>query len=181
MTVPPMLVGAWRRSGLIIDGKRAVDHCDVIWLQTPEWFIDIRLRLDPTSTPPPDGLGAKFANEVAFAGIGIWDGSLMTWEHRFDTRPTLPLDANPLVAEDGVMVERGAIPDGDRHVPFAEEWLRLTGDDVTWRADPTADGLRVEVGRWAAAISEIQPGGPSRAVRYDHVDGQWVAVGSVPG
>jgi hypothetical protein len=106
---------------------------------------------------------------------------LMTWEHRFDTRPTLPLDANPLVAEDGVMVERGAIPDGDRHVPFAEEWLRLTGDDVTWRADPTADGLRVEVGRWAAAISEIQPGGPSRAVRYDHVDGQWVAVGSVPG
>src|ERR1700694_5523811 len=78
MTVPPMLVGAWRRSGLIIDGKRAVDHCDVIFLHTPECFIDIRLRLDPTSTPPPDGLGAKFATEVAFAGIGIWDGSLMT-------------------------------------------------------------------------------------------------------
>jgi hypothetical protein len=175
-----MLVGAWRRSGLWFDGARQVDHCDVMWLQTPEWFADIRLRLDPSSTPPPDGLGARFAKEVAFGGIGTWEEPLMTWAHHFDTRPSLPLDANPLHPEDGVMMERGTIADGGRDVPFAEEWLRLTGDDPKWAAVSGDGSLRVEVGRWAVEITELEPGGPSRATRYDLVDGDWIVAGAVP-
>jgi hypothetical protein len=179
-----MLVGAWRRSGLLLDGARAVDHCDVIWLQTPEWFVDIRLRIDPKLAPPTEGLGARFAKEVAFAGIGVWDAPLMTWQHRFDTRAELPADANSLNAEDGVMVERGTIADGGRDVRFVEEWLRMTEDDPPWSVADVAgfaDGVRVEVGRWAVEFAELQPGGPSRATRYDRVGGGWLLVGSVGG
>ena len=176
-----MLVGAWRRSGLLFDDTRAVDHCDVIWLQTPEWFVDIRLRMDPKSEPPGQGLGARFAQEVAFAGIGVWEAPLMTWRHRFDTRPELPADANPLTAVDGVMAERGTIADGGRDVVFVEEWLRMTGDDVPWSVSDIPNGVKVGVGRWAVEIAEISPGGPSRATRYDRTAGEWRAVGSVGG
>jgi hypothetical protein len=176
-----MLVGAWRRSGLLFDGARSVDFCDVVWLQTPEWFADVRLLIDTKAVLPTEGLPARFAKEVCFAGIGIWEAPLMTWEHRFDTRPVMPADANPLTGEDGVMAEKGTISDGGRDVPFVEEWLRMTDDDVSWSVTDLTGGVRVEVGRWAVEIAEVQPGGPSRATRYDKVGEAWTPVGSVGG
>lgn len=179
MSVAPELVGAWRRSGLVIDGVRQVDHCDVVWLQTPEWYADIRLRIDPTATPPPEGVPALFAEELAFAGPGHWDPPIMTWNHALDSGLEPAVDANPLTWEDGVAVERGTVSWEGSEVPFVEEWLRMTGDDVTWAATPGERRARVEVGRWAIEISDDRPHGSFLATRYERDGTGWVERGSV--
>ncbi|MDT5315369.1 MAG: hypothetical protein QOE74_4389, partial [Mycobacterium sp.] len=51
MTLPVELVGAWRRVGLLIDGVRRVDYCDVLWLQSADWFADIRTLIQPGVGP----------------------------------------------------------------------------------------------------------------------------------
>jgi hypothetical protein len=38
MALPVEVLGAWRRVGLVIDGVRRVDYCDVLWLQSADWF-----------------------------------------------------------------------------------------------------------------------------------------------
>jgi hypothetical protein len=47
MSVPIQLVGAWRRNGILVGGRRVVDCSDLIWLQRPEWFAGIRLPVAP--------------------------------------------------------------------------------------------------------------------------------------
>jgi hypothetical protein len=179
MSVPPGLVGAWRRSGLLVDGVRQVDYCDVIWLQTPEWYADIRLRIDPAATPPTEGVAAMFAAEIAFAGTGNWSQPIMTWNHALDSSLEPAVDANPITWEDGVAVERGRVRFEGRDVPFVEEWLRTTGDDVTWSATHADRRVRVEVGRWAIEITDDRPGGRFVATRSERDGDGWIEHGSV--
>jgi hypothetical protein len=181
MSVPPELVGAWRRVGLIVDGVRRADPCDVLWLQSPDWFADIRLPL-----AGGEGLGAGepaglFASAWAFAGIGTWSAPVMTWRHDFDLHVDSGLDSNPLSWEDGVVVERGTLDWPGRPVPFIEEWLRIAGDGVEPKVDVGPTAVRVEVGKWAIGVEDTRPGGTFAAVRYERTDGEWRAVGSVLG
>src|ERR1700737_130259 len=69
MAVPIELVGAWRRSGLLLDGGRKVDYDERVWLQTPECFVDIRLLIDPKADIPTEGVPDFFYSEFAFAGV----------------------------------------------------------------------------------------------------------------
>src|ERR1700722_5083193 len=130
MSLPIELVGAWRRSGLILDGVRKVDYCDVIWLQTPTWFVDIRLLIDPTVTPPTEGLPGFFYKEFCFAGVTSWDPPQITWDHKIDSSLQPSVDSNPLIWEDGVVFECGTATVDGEPVPFIEEWLRMTDDEV---------------------------------------------------
>jgi len=179
MTLPIELVGAWRRSGLLLDGVRVVDYCDVIWLQTPEWFADIRLLIDPTADLPTDGVPEFCYQEFAFAGVTTWEPPTITWSHLMDTSLEPAVDSNPVVWADGVVLENGFAPVGDRMVPFTEEWLRMTGDDVVWHAEPGEKRTRIEVGRFAVEIDDERPEGGFRAVRYHLSDGEWLEFGSV--
>jgi hypothetical protein len=179
MTVPAELVGAWRRSGLLIDGRRHVDHCDVLWVQTPELFADIRLVIDPAAPRPTAGIPGRFASELAFAGTGSWAAPVMTWQHDLDSGLEPVVDANPLSPEDGVVVERGHVRDGGREVPFIEEWLRLTGDEPSWEAIAEPGRIRVQVGRWAIEVVDRRPDGLFTATRYEEIDSTWVEVGSL--
>ena len=80
MGVPRELIGAWRRSGLIIDGLRQVDHCDVLWLQGAEWYVDIRLRISRPELLSGGDVAVRFARERAFAGTASWREPMLTWE-----------------------------------------------------------------------------------------------------
>ena len=179
MTVGPNLLGAWRRSGLLIDGTRRVDHCDVLWLQTPDLYADIRTLIEPSAPRPTEGVTGLFAAEMAFAGQATWADPLMTWVHELDSSLEPSTDANPLVTEDGVLVERGHVVDRGREVPFVEEWLRMTGDAPSWAADVDDRRIRVEVGRWAIEVTDGRPGGVFRATRYVRQADRWAATGSV--
>jgi hypothetical protein len=180
MAVPEHIVGAWRRSGLILDSVRQVDHADVIWLQTPEWFADIRLRINPDSVVPTAGVPEWFYEEFAFAGTSTWADPVITWDHVLDTRPDPAPDANPLTWEDGVAFERGTTEVDGVPTPFIEEWLRMTDDDVTWSVDKGEGSARIEVGRFAVEVKDLRPeGGSFTATRYHLEDGDWVKFGEV--
>jgi hypothetical protein len=163
----------------LLDGVRKVDYCDVIWLQTPEWFVDIRLRIDPHAVVPTSGVPSFFYAEFAFAGIGTWEAPRMTWDHLIDSSLNPSIDSNPLTWEDGVAVETGKATVGGTEVTFVEEWLRMTGDDVTWAADTTDHHARIEVGRFAVEISDARPAGGFTATRFELRSSGWVEVGSV--
>jgi hypothetical protein len=179
MTLPIELVGAWRRSGLLLDGVRTVDYCDVIWLQTPEWFVDIRLLIDPKAEVPTDGIPDFFYQEFAFAGVTTWEPPIITWNHLIDSNVESAVDSNPITWADGVVLENGSAPVGSRMIPFTEEWLRMTGDGVSWNADTGASRARIEVGGFAVEIEDSRPGGRFRAVRYHQQGGEWVKFGEV--
>jgi hypothetical protein len=180
MTVPADLVGAWRRSGLLLNGTRVVDYCDVIWLQTPEWFVDIRLLIDPGVVVPGGGVPDFFYAEFAFAGVASFDPPILTWDHRIDSSLEPAVDANPISWEDGVVFERGNATIGDTPCTYLEEWLKMTDDGVTWAADVDGSHARIEVGRFAVDIADGRAsGGAFSATRYEQPGDGWTAVGSV--
>jgi hypothetical protein len=179
MTLPIELVGAWRRSGLLLEGVRTVDYCDVIWLQTPEWFVDIRLLIDPKVEVPTEGVPDFFYQEFAFAGVTRWDPPVITWSHLIDSSLEPAVDANPITWADGVVLENGSAPVGDRMVAFTEEWLRMTDDVVAWSAQVGTNRARIEVGRFAVEIEDRRPGGGFQAVRFHRQGTNWARFGEV--
>ncbi len=179
MTLPIELVGAWRRSGLLLDGVRTVDYCDVIWLQTPEWFVDIRLLIGPKAEAPSEGVPEFFYKEFAFAGITTWEPPVIAWNHLIDSSLEPAADANPITWADGVVLENGSALVENQTVAFTEEWLRMTDDAVCWRAEVGANRARIQVGRFAVEIEDSRPHGGFRAVRLHQQGGEWVPFGEV--
>jgi hypothetical protein len=180
VTVPESFVGAWRRSGLLLNGRRVVDYSDVIWLQTPEWFADMRVLIDPGTAGPRSGVPGFFYDEFAFSGTSSWDGRVFAWHHHIDRSSPPPSDANPVSFEDGVAVERGTAEADGVPVTFAEEWLRMTADGVEWSEEHSDGWARVEVGGFAVELrDDRRGGGPFTATRYARDGGRWVRVASI--
>jgi hypothetical protein len=181
MGVPIELVGAWRRSGLIWKGKRVIDYVDAIWLQTPEWFVDIRIIMDPDAVPEDADVPAFFYRNRCFAGHTTWEAPQITWNHEIDSNPaprTRP-DTNRLVWGDSVVLECGSSEVDGVTYPFIEEWLRTTDDDVTWSAEGDEKTARIEVGRWAVEVTDTRPEGRFTAIRYEKTNAGWTEYGSV--
>lgn len=181
MTVGFGLTGAWRRDGLVVDGERVADPCEVLWLQTPEWYADIRLPA-PEVVVTDKGPTALFSEPWAFAGIASWDPPTMTWEHQFDSRPEAAVDANPLVKVGELLLEEGWVAHGERRVPYVEEWRKIsTGNDPV-SAVVRSDGVQVTVGPWRITIADLRPAGDFLAVRDELGPSGWSEVGrlSVP-
>jgi len=181
MGVPIELVGAWRRSGLIWKGVRQVDYCDVVWLQTPEWFVDIRLIMEPSTVPADAKVPAFFYKNRCFAGHASFAAPQITWNHEIDSTdtPRTRPDSNPLVWDNGVVLECGsATVDGEEH-PFIEEWLRMTADDTPWSASGDEHFARIEIGKWRVEVSDDRPAGKFTATRYDLTETGWSKIGTV--
>jgi len=181
LTVPPELVGAWRRVGVTLGGRRLVDHCDVVWLQTPSWFADVRLRLAPGRAAPTADVPAWLYAEAAFGGVAAWSAPRMTWRHELDLDGSVPPGCNDLCFDAGVLVERGDTEVNGRPTPFREEWLRMSAADPTWSARRAGSALRVEVGRWAIELLDERPGGSFSAVRLESAGGEWREAGRLTG
>lgn len=175
MTVGFGLTGAWRRDGLVVDGERVADPCEVLWLQTPDWYADIRLA--KSDAVVEKGPTALFAGPWAFAGIASWDPPIMTWDHQFDSRAETAVDSNPLVKVGNLLVEEGWVAFGDRRVPFLEEWRKVsTGADPV-SAEVRSDGVRVTVGPRMITVTDLRPAGDFLAVRYELDPSGWSEVG----
>lgn len=176
MSIPPELRGAWRRVGLLIDGVRQVEYTDVLWLQTADWYADIRLRVDP-DTPPP--APARLSRETAFAGTARWDEPRLTWEHVLDASPSASIDSSPLTWADGMVIEEFTIRAGGREVPVVEEWMRMADDAAPSSATVGQRDVEIRVGRWAIRVRDERPDGPFVATRSQRGPEGWGAVGSV--
>jgi hypothetical protein len=171
-------IGAWSRSRLIVDGVRCVNRCRVLWLQTPEWYADIRL---PDSSRPvrTDGPEAVFARPWAFAGTAIWSPPVMTWHHHLDSMREPISDANPLQREGEILVEAGTLKWAGLAIPFREEWRRLSraGDDVSSRVDTNL--IEVTIGKWRILIQDERPSGLFRATGQTFEAGAWRTWGTI--
>jgi hypothetical protein len=184
VSVPAEFVGAWRRAGLTVDGRRDRDRCEVLWLQGPDFYADIRVPKAPEREGPPSGAAAVFDAAWAFAGIADWVPPVMTWHHYIDLRHTdLRIDAapdsNPLSTEDGIVVERGSIEWNGRAVSFAEEWLRMTGDTPSWSVEVGPNRIQVTVEQWRICVEDVRPGGPFVATRFDFDHAGWHPTATV--
>lgn len=177
--LPEKLIGAWRRTGLIIDGQRRVDYCDVLWLQGEQWFADIRLRLNDQDPQPGDGVAVDFATEGAFAGIARWSEPTMSWEHILDVRDEPPTDVSPVKWQNGGIIEGGTMNWQGRQVPWAEEWVRLVDSSVEPVVTLADRYIHITVGDYAIEIKDERPQGTFTATRYALVDGTWIKVGTV--
>lgn len=177
MTVGFGLTGAWARHGLVVDGRREEDPCDVLWLQTPDWYADIRLPLPQAG--PVEGPVSLFARPWAFAGVASWDPPTMTWEHRFDSRTRSAADANPLVKSGDLLVETGWVRFGTRRVRFVEEWRRVGSPRDRVSATVGSDGVEVTVGRRRIVVRDHRPAGDFTAVRQERTSEGWTEVGRV--
>lgn len=180
MTVGFGLTGAWRRDGLVIDGERVADPCEVLWLQAPEWYADIRL---PSHDVKPAGDGPDMLFEPwAFAGIASWDPPMMTWDHQFDSRLDKAADVYPLTKVGDLLVEEGWVGYGERRVRYLEEWRKISGPTDRVSADLFPDGVQVTVGTWRITVADRRPTGGFLAVRESLGEAGWSEVGrlSVP-
>ena len=172
-------MGAWRRSGLIIDGSRQIDQCDVLWLQSADWYVDIRLPTSPSEPSLRGDVAIHFARTRAFAGIASWLDPVLTWEHLIDVDEHPRPDSNRLEwTKDGVL-ERGVHRSQGRDVPWVEEWRRI--DDAEPVVSVSADRRRVTMrgGDRAVDICDDRPTGRFVAVRQDLVDGCWRQIGEI--
>jgi hypothetical protein len=164
---------------LIIDGHRQIDYCDVLWLQSAEWYVDIRLRITQPEPPLTDEVAIRFARERAFAGIASWQSPLLTWEHLIDIATDPPADCNPLEWTRGGVLERGIHRSDGRDVPWVEEWLRIDAAEPVASVADDRRHLKICVGDWAVEVRDERPNGRFVAVRQDRIDGCWRQIGEV--
>ena len=178
--MPPELVGAWRRTGLIIGGLRQIDFCDVLWIQGEAWFADLRLRIGDLGPDEDDPIASHYGRPRAFAGRSRWLDPILQWDHEIDIDLTPGPDANRISWERGGIVERGTRQRAGLDVPWAEEWIRVSTPGAPVIA--VSDGskrLSLTVESWAVEVADERPAGPFRAVRRDLIDSAWRVVGEV--
>ena len=177
--VPHQLIGVWRRSGLIIDGARQLDRCDVLWLQSADWYVDIRLPTSHAEPSPQGDVAIHFARARAFAGIASWQEPVLTWEHVVDVDEHPRTDSNPLEwTKDGVL-ERGVHRSQGRDVPWIEEWHRIDAAEPVVSVSADRRHVTMQAGDRAVDIRDERPTGRFVAVRRDLVDGCWRQMGEV--
>lgn len=171
------LVGAWCRAGLIVGGQRVKDRCEVLWLQSEDWYADIRV-------PAPDageasGPESLFARPWAFGGRGRWEPPVMTWEHLLDSDPDPDTDSNRLVLDGDLAFEEGQIEWHGAAVPFCEEWQRISPPDAEVSTEVNANRIDIVLARWRITMLDERPYGPFRATRHERGASGWKPAGQV--
>jgi len=163
--VPREFAGAWRRTDLHVGGQLR-DDADVLWLQTSEWYADLRI--------PHDDHGGPIE---AFAGPARWVEPYFTWLHHIDWVGSFPDDVGHLTWDDGVLIETGWFEAEPKDQPYEERWVpdpvkgpRL----VAIRTGAEGRAAMVRVGDEAITLVDERLGGGGFAARRDQrVDGRW--------
>jgi hypothetical protein len=178
VTVDGALVGAWTRSRLVVDGAPCRDRCRVLWLQTIDWYADMRV-------PSTDGAASKgtpeaiFARPWAFAGAASWDPPVMTWRHHLDSMWETIVDSNRLDRQRDLLVESGHLRWAGLAIPFREEWRRISRPDDEIFVHVDTNRIELTIGTRRIMMEEHRPRGPFRASQQDFVDGVWRVTASL--
>lgn len=132
--VPQHYRGLWRRVLLTAPGVHD-DTTLVLWMQTPQWHVDLRIpveRPDCSGCSGPQDCSADqllgLLRQEGFAGLTKVDGDLCEWHRQFDYRPNGRRDIGAMrfTPEGDALDEFGVEAD------YAERWERV----------PTADGAQ---------------------------------------
>jgi hypothetical protein len=178
VTIDSSLVGAWTRDRLVVDGVRCIDRCRVLWLQTADYYADIRLP-GPIQTICDGGPEIVFARPAAFAGTASWDRPIMTWHHQLDSWHDEISESSPLHFEGDLLVESGQLRWAGLRIPFREEWRRISSRQDETAAAVDVTRIEITVGRWRIEIEDDRPTGAFRASRHDFAEGSWRLAGTI--
>ena len=178
-TVPPWLLGCWQRAWIRFADGTVNDTDMVMWLQTPERMVDVRIaagrppvdRVDHVEHCSPDQLAALASANAStgFTGNGRCTAQWFTYGHGVNFQPecTFPEPGLLEVSADGTtMIERapsGAYVEEWHLVPGSREHLshaHLGGGREWFTAGPIAVLVRDRV-------TTVQPGQPLRAADLD--------------
>ncbi len=169
--IPERFQGAWRRVSIAVDGGTPVEPAEVVWVQGPRAFADIRV--------PRIGFG-DLHPAVSFAGTTRWDDPHLHWRHDLDLdADRAPDDGGDVgrVSWQGTdLVETGTFGDHDLRVPYVEVWRRMAGSDGSTHDWVSPDGTHrfVRVGDHAITVADDRPaGGTYRACYRTRHAGQW--------
>jgi hypothetical protein len=151
--VPSDLMGLWRREVITAPGFRD-DTTRVVWLQTPRWYADLRVRIDrPGPSGRRDFTAYDDADLIALARTQGFGGELTAadgvcfWRRDMDCQPAGPEpDEARYSIDGGVMIEDGI------HSDYQEIWRRAAdsqGPFAAFRLIETGgrSGLLVMAGR----------------------------------
>ena len=165
LVLPLEFAGAWRRTDLHVGG-RLRDDADVLWLQTSEWYADLRIPHDDDGGPIE-----------AFAGPARWVDPYFTWMHHIDWVGSFPDDVGHLAWDDGVLIETGWFEAEPKDEPYEERWVPDAVKGPRLVATRTTEGCRavlVRVGDEAITlVDERMAGGGFAARRDQRLDGRW--------
>lgn len=123
------LTGLWRRRSIVWPDARSDGETEVLWLQGPRLYADLRV---PPGRPATAGAGCLrdldrvqlrvMARQEGFFGHLDVANAVAYWHRLFDYRPDTGIaDRGALTFEDGILVERGI------DVPYVEHWQRDVG------------------------------------------------------
>jgi hypothetical protein len=158
MSLPERFVGAWERTGVIVDGAPVLDAGRVVWVEAGSAYVDVR------------GPGA-FASNTTFAGVTTWDEPYLTWAHTIDAGLDAAIDVGLISYDGDDMIEEGEYEDG-RVIRYAERWTPLPAGSGPVLAAVTDGGIAVRVGDHASVVVDGRATGGGVAARYDRWDGR---------
>jgi hypothetical protein len=178
VSIDGFLVGAWTRSRLVVDGAHCVDRCQALWLQTADWYADVRM---PQHAQPALHCGpeATFTRPRAFAGTSIWQPPVMTWRHQLDYLGDPITDSIPLERQGDLLIEAGSLKWAGLAIPFREEWRRISQPHDEISAEVSARRVQITIGGWRILIIDDRPEGPFRASVLTLFDGTWRTAGNL--
>ena len=132
--LPAEFAGAWQRTDLRIGGELR-DDADVLWLQTTEWYADLRI--------PHDDHGGAIE---AFAGPARWVEPYFTWLHQIDWVGSFPDDVGHLTWDGSALIETGWFECDPKDKPYEERWVPCQP------ASPRLAAVRSTIDRRAAHV-----------------------------
>lgn len=143
-TVPGWATGAWRRT-LFESPEREDRSTDVLYLQTPVLFADIRIPVEPGK------------NKEGFAGHASLNGQICRWNRPIDVtpKPGGAIDIGVMYRNGTRMLECGVernyleewklVGDATRHFAATRGAVSVDKDGIHWPAEGPLD-LLVAVG-----------------------------------
>lgn len=145
--VPQHYRGLWRRALLTAPGVRD-DTTLVLWMQTPQWHVDLRIPIDRPDCTGCRGLEDCSADQLlgllrqeGFAGITTVDGDTCEWHRQLDYRPNGRRDIGSMAFTPGFNV----IDEFGIEAEYAERWEREPHDNgmqgIALTPDAHAAGL----------------------------------------
>ena len=178
MTIDGFLVGAWSRSRLVVDGAQCLDRCRALWLQTADWYADVRM---PRHSQSPFGCGpeATLTRPRAFAGTSTWQPPVMSWRHQLDYLGDPITDSIPLERKGDLLIEAGSLRWAGLAIPFREEWRRISQPHDEISAEVSARRIQITIGAWRILIIDDRPEGPFRASMLTLAHGTWRTLGNL--
>jgi hypothetical protein len=178
VTADGLLVGAWTRSRLVVDGSRCVDRSQVLWLQTDDWYAHIQIP-HPCQASHGWRPEAILSRPWAFAGTSTWRPPLMTWHHRLDSMREPITESGPLEGTGDLIIEAGSFKWAGITIPFRQEWRRISPPDAQISAELSPRHIQLTVGERRISMADGGPAGAFVASMLTLVDGGWCVLGEL--